>query len=201
MIHLDLREIATTVRHMPSGEEERLEAMRETLKDYKNVRYFEVNPYEGVKHKGRRMRRTWIDALESITEFPHLLLETDATKTEWYRDEIDVPEGYGILYLGLSDKSFREFGRSHVVDAKFDPLNDDWMIARGMVCNHAQIFMDQEAVDTFLNIHRPHYDLFRGFDSELCHEQQFHDWIVLQEPCFYQKDDYQVENTNRIIRP
>lgn len=133
-------------------------------------------------------RRAYIQVLESLTEFPAIILENDARPTSEFVQKFEVPDDAGVIYLGVYRYgAIRKNGRLVRQHAETEPTDHpEYARALNMLTTHAVLFMTPEARDEMAGIMMAD-DSELPHDLAICEAQPGHQFILRRKPLFYQK--------------
>lgn len=121
-------------------------------------------------------------------KYPCVIYEDDVAPTEWYRDQINLPEDR-FLYLGLSRWGTKTgttaFNGSVFYDTEFEGIYQ----VKYMTSTHAIYYPNREIGGIVASgILRCLFELYSPFDVWLSHLQVKQPTFCCVEPLFYQDD-------------
>lgn len=166
---------------------------------YKHITQFRNEKNTSLPKYGD-VRLKFMEALASLTTFPSVIFEDDAMPTEWYTNELEVPDGAGIVYLGGSryGTGSTRHGIKQNIEREILPYERDDRFGKivNMMATHAILFTTKEARDDLMCIIEddPFDNLCHDFG--ICLAQKYFDMLVLRKPLFYQKDGNNDSVTN-----
>ncbi len=89
---------------------------------------------------------------ENLQNIPLFIMEDDAKNTKWYDEyvkdgKIDVPDDADVIYIGFSTAGcWKNLG----VDFYAEPYDDKWMRLKHCLGTHSMIFLNNQALKTFM---------------------------------------------------
>jgi len=163
---------------------------------FKKVSFF-VGPSFGHmsrEDKNNAIARQYINALQSIDAFPHLVLEDDVALTKNFKKEIEIPDKYGVIYFGASSIGLQEINGSFVIsDSKFIATsNPDYHLIYNMLTCHAVFLKNKETRDELVDILEKNPQEGHPYDFYLIENQKKAKWAVATKPLFCQTDGNRV---------
>ena len=129
----------------------------------------------------------WIRMAETKT--PFMIMEDDATATEWYKPELEYPDDAQLVYLGGS--RLGDGGKRRGVKMSYQDMAGDYIRVLNMYGGHALLFVDDKATERI----RKEWDLHRNVITDV----QLARWTgvkyCLKKPFWYQVDGHSDEAT------
>jgi GR25 family glycosyltransferase involved in LPS biosynthesis len=130
---------------------------------------------------------------------PILVLEDDCCPTEFFKNQIEVPDDADVVHIGTSGWGVTK-GVSSWNNFELTKYNDDFYKIAGMTSTHGMLFLNNNYLKKLIEIGQKYPILCEvdgfGIDYFICQEQHKYNIYAVSKPFVYQNDGFNEGMTN-----